>query len=219
MSKMITFSEAVTRFDKIVTTGITIEEAIQEAVDRIYEFGRYPGTTEEIELLEADFTLSSDGLRYTYEYAEGDYAGAIGFRCDSGGWGIVDQVALYKDGLNAGDREFVDLGTIDLGDGNFVRRYRCPLGWQPDQGPFYALMKKEAPILEHDDIIPIQGVAALKCAIQAVCYETVGDEQRSQLKWTEFNQFMSMGTRQVAGPKKFHIGLDCSLKRKPKQFM
>jgi len=219
MSKSITLSEAMIRFGPLITTGIEVEEAIQEAVDRIFEMGRYPGTTIEIELEEGDFTLSSDESERHADFDETLYAGAIGFRSAHRGWSIVDQVVLYKDGINAGDLEFIDLGTILQVDGSEIRRYRCPLGWQPDQGPYFVLMKKDAPTLAPDDIIPIQSIGALKVAIQAVCYEYVSDENLAQSKWAEFNQFMATSERQSAGLKKYHIGMDSSLRRKPKQFM
>jgi len=217
MAKSITYSEAVVRFGPLVTTGLEIGEVIQEAVDRIYEMGRHPGTTEELLLEEADFTEDTDTNEWFVSFDETAYDGAIGFRCRTGGWGIVDQTALYKDGVNAGDREFVDMGTI-VTNGVETRKYRCPLGWQPDQGPFYVLMKKEAPTLAEDDLIPISR-GALKAAIQAVCYESVADETRSQTKWAEFDALSKLSGRQQNGPKKYFIGMDSSLRRKPRQFM
>jgi hypothetical protein len=219
MAKLITFAEAVARFGPVVTTGIDVESAIQEAVDRIFEMGRHPGTTEEIELVESDFIEDPETGDWFVFFEETDYDGAIGFRSRHRGWSIVDQSALYKDGINAGDGEFVDMGTILQADGTERRKYRCPQGWAPDQGPYYALLKKEAPVLASDDLIPVQSVGALKAAIQAVCYEYVADEQRSQLKWSEFDAFMKMSGKQVSGPKKYFIGMDSSLKRKPRQFM
>jgi hypothetical protein len=219
MSKSITFSDAITRFTPIITTGIDVEVAIQEAVERIYEMGRYPGTTVEIQIEESDFIYDSTLNEWYYEYSETDYTGAIGFRNRYRGWSILDQTALYKDGINAGDFEFIDHGTIIKPDESVIRRYRCPIGWQPDQGPFYVLLKKQAPVLEGDDLIPIQSVGALKAAIQAVCYEYVADESRSQAKWSEFMQYISMSERQSSGLKKYYVGMDSSLRRKPKQFM
>jgi hypothetical protein len=216
MAKSITMSEAVVRFGPLVTTGLEIEEAIQEAVDRVYEMGRYPGTTEEVLLEESDFVEDVDAGEWHISFTEAEYDGAIGFRSRARGWSIVDQSALYKDGINAGDDEFVDLGTITI-DGVETRKYRCPRGWQPDQGPFYALMKKEAPTLADDDLIPIAR-GPLKAAIQAVCYEAVADEQRSQTKWAEFDMLSKLSGRQTAGPKKYFIGMDSSLRRKPSQF-
>jgi hypothetical protein len=99
------------------------------------------------------------------------------------------------------------------------RKYRCPIGWLPDQGPYYVLLKKEAPQLHDDDVVPISSIGALKCAIQAICYEYVADEDRSRVKWAEFDQFMRLGDKQASGPKKYFVGMDSSLKRRPTQFM
>lgn len=219
MSKTITLAEAITRFTPIITTGVEIEAVIQEAVDRIFELGRYPGTTVEIELLQSDFIASADNNEWYCEFDEALYAGAIGFRNKSRGWSILDQVSLYKDGINAGDQDFIDLGTILQGDGTEIRRYRCPRNFQPEHAPFYVLMKKESPVLADEDLIPIQSISALKIAIQAVCYENVSDENLAQSKWAEFAQFMTASEKQSSGRKKYYIGMDSSLKRKPKQFM
>lgn len=216
MSKSITLSEAIVRFGPLVTTGLEIGDAIQEAVDRIYETGRYPGTTEEVLLIEADFVEDEDTGWWYVSFAEPDYDGAIGFRCEHRGWSIVDHTALYRDGVNAGDYEFVDMGTI-ITDGVETRKYRCPSGWQPAEGPYYALMKKEAPTLADDDLIPIAR-GPLKAAIQAVCYEAVADETRSQVKWGEFDALSRLSGRQTSGPKRVSIGVDSSLKRRPSQF-
>lgn len=217
MSKLISFAEAIVRFGPLVTTGIEIEDAIQEAVDRVFEMGRWPGTTQEVELLEADFVESDDGTEWYYSFDEATYDGAIGFRNGSRGWSIVDQTALYKDGVNMGDREWVDLGTITV-DGVDSRKYRAPLGFVPSAGPYYALMKLEAPTLGSDDLIPIQSVAALKSAILAVSWEYAGDMVKAQSQWQMFDQFIKLSERQVAGPKRFTIGMDSSLRRSPRQF-
>jgi hypothetical protein len=342
MATPITYSEACTRFANLATTGISIGDAIIEAVQRIFEMGRYPGTTVEIELSESDFVEDSNiGCHFLY-FAESSYDGAIGFRSDSRGWGIVDHTALYKDGINSGDMEFVDYGTVnyqtgtvsspdsivvtgsispdatetftdrlddvngrqcftfgnivmdseigaifspgdasasgvavwdgelwklawysagsvDVGDvitwfsGSDValpsdasgwtagagasgtplfaftagtvepiivssRKYRAPLGFPPNAGPYYCLMKLEAPTLESDTVLPVASIAALKCAILAVCEEWVNDDERAMLNWQKFDQFMTRSERQVHGPKKFRVGMDCSLRRKPSQF-
>lgn len=216
MSKSISMSEAIVRFGPLVTTGLEISHVIQEAVDRIYEMGRHPGTTDEVLLEEADFVEDADTGYWSVFFNEVNYDGAIGFRSDHRGWSIVDQTALYKDGVNAGDFEFVDMGTVVTDDGE-MRKYRCPSGWQPDQGPYYALMKKEAPTLADDDLIPIAR-GPLKAAIQAVCYEAVADETRSQVKWGEFDALSKLSGRQTSGPKRVSIGVDSSLKRRPSQF-
>lgn len=217
MSKLITFAEAIVRFGPLVTTGIEIEDAIQEAVDRVFEMGRWPGTTREVELLQADFVEDAELLEWYYFFDETIYDGAIGFRNITRGWAIVDQTSLYKDGINMGDREWVDLGTITV-DGVDFRKYRAPLGFVPSTGPYYALMKLEAPSLSMDDLIPVQSVAALKCAILAVSSEYAGDTEKAMTQWQLFDQFIKLGERQVSGPKRYSIGMDSSLRRKPRQF-
>jgi hypothetical protein len=219
MARTLTFGEAISRFGPLVTTGIEVDRAIQEAVDRIYEMGRYPGTTIEIELSPADFDYDEESGEWSVSFSEPDYAGAIGFRNRSRGWSIVDQSSLYRDGVNSGDREFLDMGSITKEDGTEVRKYRCPLGFSSEFGPYFVLIKKEAPQLGLDDLIPVQGIGALKCAILAVCYEYVNDDERANLNWQKFEQFIGLNDSQVNGPKRFNIGMSCSLRRKPKQFM
>jgi hypothetical protein len=278
--------------------------------------GRWPGTTREVELTDSYFTTDSETGETFVWFEEGEFDGAIGFRNRERGWSIVDHTALYKDGVNMGDLEFVDMGTVEVdlqlqvegeltydgdplvfpllsesSDGlswvssqtwetpyfaainlgglfgaywileyqltegdtaarwsstedvaspdlvttwttdtlaggdpivNFTgiasRKYRCPLNWHADNGPFYALMKLEAPTLEDDDIIPVQSLGALKCAIVAVVYENVNDEDRANLNWQKFDTFINSNARQVNGPKRFTVGMDSSLRRKPRQF-
>lgn len=320
MSKLLTYLEAQTRFANVATTGISIAAAIQEAVDTIYDMGRWPGTTREIALTDADFTLDSESGEYTVSFTESDYNGAIGFRNRQRGWSIVDQGMLYKDGVNAGDAEFVDLGTVSVTGlptlsvsgsiddgtdpvvfpslletsvaGNYssdgeteapasgdwyeyrrevgtcalrkfvdgsitaewegfeaaspedttnwapvsvgatgtpvftlnespsvlVRRYRCPLDWSLEGGPYFALMKLESPTLAEDTLIPVESIKALKCAIEAVCYEYVSDKDRSMACWQEFEMFMGKSEKQVHGPKRLTMGMDSSLRRRPSQF-
>jgi len=217
MARSITFSEAVARFGPMVTTGIQVEDAIQEAIDRIYEMGRYPGTTVELELAEEDFVESS-GNWYVF-FDEDEYEGALGFRDDNRGWSIVSHMMLYKSGTNAGDREFVDMGSIVDEDGRRKRKYRCPLSFSPETGPFYVLLKKEPPQLHGDDEIPLPSLGALKCAILAVCYEYVNDLERANANWEKFNEFITLGSKQAGGLKKFYVGMDSSLRRRPQGFM
>jgi hypothetical protein len=319
MAKLMTYSQAISRFANLATTGIGIEEAIQEAVDRIYEMGRWPGTTIEIELTESDFIAGLDDHEWFVYFNEELYDGAIGFRNNYRGWAIVDHTCLYRDGINAGDREFVDYGTIveesrlevtgSLNDGanpvtfpllydggiysntektawvnkeavsgpaspaywayasgasgvfgwilesptatwtsaetpaspdlvvtwtpsgsatgtpvlDFFpwekRKYRAPLGFSPTNGPYYCLMKLEAPTLKDDTIIPIHSTGALKCAILAVCQEYVNDDDRAMLNWQKFESFIVKAARQVDGPKRMTIGINSSLRRKPTQFL
>lgn len=205
-----------------MTTNISIEDAIQEAVDRIYEMGRWPGTTVELELVESEFIKDEDINAYFIYFSELLYDGVIGFRNDNRGWGIMDKTSLYKEGVNAGDLSFVDYGPVSLNtdsDDNEMRKYRCPFGWSPSSGPYYALIKLESPTLSDDDTIPLQSLGALKNAIQAVCYEYVGDDERAALAWQQFNVSMGLSSRQNEGPKKYFVGTDSSLRRNPKQFM
>ena len=46
------------------------------------------------------------------------------------------------------------------------RKYRCPLGLQPSQGPYFVLMKKEAPVLSADD----QPIAKVYEALNATAF-------------------------------------------------
>jgi hypothetical protein len=218
MARLITYSEAVIRFSGLVVNGLTIESAIQEAVDRIFEMGRFPGTTTELTIADEDWVTDVESGITTISFDEQEYAGALGFRNDHRGWAIVDRTALYKDGANAGDFEFVDYGTVETEDGK-VRTYRAPINWNPEAGPFYVLLKKEAPILEDADLVPVEGMGPLKCAIQAVCLEFTGDQSAAQAKWAEMNGLMIGAQRQAEGPKRYTSGMDSSLRRHPKQFM
>lgn len=319
MAKLMTYSQAISRFANLATTGIGIEEAIQEAVDRIYEMGRWPGTTVEIELAESDFIAGTEDHEWFVYFKEDVYDGAIGFRNNYRGWSIVDHTSLYRDGINAGDREFLDMGTISTSDNivvsgilnpsqiitvypevdestgltsyvsgeiyprlilspvssppsppdqwglyyiptsgtltgssswsatyisnplnadNWVaaegsvglpvltaepsynlRKYRAPLGFVPSDGPNFALMKLEAPTLRENSIIPIHSAGALKCAILAVCQEYVNDDDRAMLNWQKFESFIVKASKQVDGPKRWSIGINSSLRRKPTQFL
>lgn len=217
MARLITFSEATVRFGPLVTTHIRIEDAIQEAVDRIYEMGRWPGTSVPLKRLENDFIIDSDLSEIYLYFDEQTYNGMIGFRNASCGWSIMDQSILFKDGVNGGDLAIVDFGTVDYNE-TLMRKYRMPLSFCVSDGPYYALMKLEAPQLADDDIIPVESVGALKCAIQAVCAEYVGNHSESDGHWQKFDTFIRLSERQVHGPKNFYLGMDSSLRRKPNQF-
>lgn len=312
MAKLMTYAEAISRFANLATTGIGIAEAIQEAVDRIYEMGRWPGTTVELELAEADFIEGDNANEWFLYLAEETYDGAIGFRTNHRGWAIVDHTALYRDGVNSGDAEFLDMGTVDYPNGDLYftgdltsdgttvvampvltpttanspyvqawtdtgdwdtadvaywlsnvdsndwfltavggtanwsstdagvtwtaadtetgtpvlvldtdskRKYRAPLGFVPSNGPYFALMKLEAPDLVDATVIPIHSAGALKCAILAVCQEYVNDDDRAMLNWQKFESFITKAAKQVDGPKRWSIGMDSSLRRKPSQFL
>lgn len=220
MAKQITFSEAVTRFGPLISTNISAEDAIREAFLRIYELGRWPGTTKEISFVDGDFT--QEGEEWFLYLDEKEYDGMIGFRNKSRGWSIMDSSILYKDGVNGGDLALIDFGSVEVEvDSDFFirRKYRMPLGFSVDSGPYYALMKLEAPYLADDTLLPIHSIGAIKCAIMAVSYEMVSDDDRANLNWQKFDQFMKLSERQVEGPKRYFISMDSSLRRKPQQFM
>jgi hypothetical protein len=219
MPKTITFGEAIARFENLVTTDIDIRDALQEAIESIYEEGRWPGTTEEIELTDDLFVDLNNGWT-VLELNDLKYAGAVGFRTDFGGWQIRHHEVLYKEGVNAGDKDFIDLGTEDRSGGTRVRRYKCPDGFRYDSTlKHYALMKLDPPDFADDDILPIESIRAIKAAIKSICYEYVDDEINADLQWKKFEIAMLKSTAQVDGPKKQYIGIDSSLRRKPKQFM
>ena len=217
MAKLMTFSEAAVRFGSLVTTDISIEDAIQEAVDRVYELGRWPGTTVQVELADEDFIYDADLVEYFLHFNEQTYNGMVGLRNQSRGWSIMDQTILFKNGVNGGDLSVVDMGTVEV-DEVLVRKYRMPLGFAPTGGPYYVLMKLEAPVLSEDSVIPVESSGALKCAIRAVCAEVVGNDAEAMGHWQSFDQFIKLSERQVHGPKKFNLGMDSSLRRKPRQF-
>lgn len=220
MAKQITFSEAVARFGPLVTTNISIEDAIREAFIRIYEMGRFPGTTRELTFADDDFTDIDDDWYLLLN--EEEYDGMIGFRSKHRGWSVMDQSILYKDKLNGGDLSLIDMGTVEVEeDGEYFqrRKYRMPLGFTLDGGPYFALMKLEAPYLADETVLPIHSIGALKCAILAVSYEMTSDEERATLNWQKFNQLMILSEKQVEGTKKYFLGMDSSLRRRPTNFM
>ena len=220
MARQITFSEAVARFGPLVTTNISIEDAIREAFLRIYEMGRHAGTTRELAFADEDFTEIDDDWYLLLD--EEEFDGMIGFRNKHRGWSVMDQSILYKDKLNGGDLSLIDMGTVEIEeDEEFFqrRKYRMPLGFTQDGGPYFALMKLEAPQLFDDTVLPIHSIGALKAAILAVSYEMTSDEERSTLNWQKFNQLMMLSEKQVEGTKKYYLGMDSSLRRRPTTFM
>ena len=74
-------------------------------------------------------------------------------------------------------------------------------------------------MLEDDTVIPIHSAGALKTAILAVCQEYVNDDDRAMLNWQKFDSFITKAAKQVDGPKRWSIGMDSSLRRKPTQFL
>lgn len=217
MARLMTFLEAQTRFAGLATNNHTIEATIQEAVDRIFEMGRYPGTTEEFQIEDDEWILDAETNEYFIRFDEQMFSGALGFRTGQRGWSIADKSILYKDKINGGDLQFVDYGTIE-DEGARLRKYRAPIGFTLDGGPYFVLLKKEPPMLADDDLVPIEGLGGLKCAIQAVIYELNGDVDRGNQKWGEMEAFMRLSERQTEGVKKYYMGLDSSLRRQPKQF-
>jgi hypothetical protein len=225
MSKKISFGAAKMRFANLVTSNTTIESAIQEVVDRVYELGRWPGTTESIVLSPSLFELDVETNWYYLLLDDDVYDGVIGFRMDGMGWDIMDQSMLFKEGRPGGNDCFVDFGPVEISQTVDAvttilqrRKYRAPAGFNPGSFIYYALVKKEPPVLTSDDnLIPIHSMGALKLGIQAVCYENVADDDRSEFKWNKFYTAMTAATRQSEGPKKYYIGMDMSLRRKPQQ--
>lgn len=306
-----TFGEACLRFANLVTARSTIEDSIREAIERIYEMGRWPGTTVELPLDASSFELDSATNEWFILFDDDIYDGAIGFRIGHKGYGIMDQTVLYKEEAG-GDRCFIDCGVVDdlqtnvtitgdltdgvdpvvfptllpVGDGwtdsgneltgigvayallpdggNFTlqkyndgvvlaswtgtggatpdlctfttdgsatgtpvaalssstrfRKYRVPYNYDVNADEQYVLLKKEPPSLtSDDDILPIHSTGALKQAILAVQYEISGDENRAEAKWSKFYTFMEAATKQTEGPKRYYIGLDMCLRRKPSQ--
>jgi hypothetical protein len=305
MSSPLTFGVAKTRFAGLVTTKITVATAIQEALDRIFEMGRYANTTREIALASDDFIYDST-LEDTFIYFPRSlYSCAVAFRNDKRGWNIVNQAVLYREFANAGDYKFVNMGEVDtyddaiivisgsLTDGSnsvvfplmryagiyngkpfytpsgedegFVillwtgtdwtlnfdgganlwsssenvatpdlvtawvsggdatgtpvlnavnvpqqLRYRCPQeGWLLDDGPFWAMMKLNAPTLSDDsDIIPITTSGAFKHAVQAVSYEYLSDENAADACWMRFERAMA-GDEPISDGPVNEVGTPC----------
>lgn len=216
MAKRITLAEAVSRFSPYLVSNVDARVLIQEAIYRIYDMGRYPGTTLEVSLVDANFTEIDE--EYYLFFSEEIYNGMIGFRNESMGWPIMDQTILYRDGVNGGDKSIIDMGTVQH-SGIDQRKYRMPHAFNLDGGPYWALMKLEAPELADDTIIPFHSTAALKAALMAVSYESVSDDSRAMQHWQKFDQMIKLAERQVEGPKKYYVGMNSSLRRKPSQFM
>ena len=222
MAKQYTFAEAKVKMTPIITTSADVGEVIQEAVDSIYESGRWSGTTVEIELTEDMFEADAADNQIVV-FDDEIYNGAIGFRSLTGGWSIRGVESLYKDGINSGDRDWIDLGSFDVVDTETdetlkKRKYRAPLGFDPSTGPYFCLLKKEPLQMHDDDLVPIESMRALKHAVRAICYEWVADDERAQVAWQQFDQAIMLSNRQVEGPKKYYAGMDSSLRRHPKQF-
>ena len=208
MAKSLTFSEAAARFGPLVTTDVTAEDAIQEALERIYEMGRYRGTTEELVIPTESFVLDPvSGETYVY-FPRNNYSAAIAFRnskkgTEKRGWNIVDRSVLYRDSVSfhhVGDRNFVNLGDVIYNNLDHIK-YRCPLeSWSMIDGPFVAHLKNNCPTFADDDLITIATVGALKHAVQAVCYEWVNEEGLAESSWARFNRAMMSDEFLTDGP-------------------
>ncbi len=217
-----TFNDCVVRFANLASTGISIEAAIQEAIDSIFDIGRWPGTTREVPLTIEMFTKNTTG-EWILGLDAVEYDGVIGFRDANKGFGIRDVMALYKEKVNAGDRDFIDLGIeeSEVGSTGEYDRYRCyraPLWFSEQSLPMYALLKKEAPILSGNDLVPVESIPALKAAIQAVCYEYLMEHSLAANCWAMFERRMMQSDKQFHGNKHYSIGMDSSLRRRPTQF-
>ena len=215
MASVLTFAQAKTRLASQITYNGTVDEAIQEAVDRAYEMGRWRGMIVEVPLVTGDYLVNTDPDEVYYDMDLSIYNGAVGFRSESQGYPIMDQAMLYRDGVNGGDKSFIDKGEVDV-SGTIKHRYRCPL-WLQTAPDFviYVLAKKISPTLTDSDTVPIKSFGALKQAVIAVCYENVNDESRAQICWQKFIEFMEREQRQFEGPHQRHIGVSRSLRRKP----
>lgn len=208
MAKLLTFSEAVARFGPLVTTDVTAEDAIQEALERIYEMGRYRGTTQEFAIPTESFVLDPvSGETHVY-FPRSEYSAAIAFRnskkgTEKRGWNIVDRSVLYRDSVSfhhEGDRNFVNLGDVVYSGLNQVK-YRCPLEyWAMSDGPFVAHLKYTCPVFAAEDLITIATVGALKHAVQAVCYEWVNEEGMAEASWERFKRAMTTDEFLTDGP-------------------
>lgn len=200
MSAPFTFATAKTRFAGLVTTKIQVGDAIQQALERIFEMGRYRNTTLEIAIPDADFIYDAT-LKETFVYfPRATYSAAIAFRNDERGWNVVNQATLYREGRRIGDYKFVNMDEVQH-SGSTHLKYRCPVEqWTVAEGPFFAMMKLEAPILEDDDIVPITTIGALQHAVQAVSYEYLSDDTAAEASWQRFELAMMRDEPQSDGP-------------------
>ena len=221
MGAFLTFAQAKSKFSGLVSSGTTIDEAIQEVVNRAFEMARYPETTHELTIVTAHFTVSTDPAEVYIDIDPDTYDGAIGFRTESMGYPIMDQAALYHHETPSGDDSFIDLGIVTV-SGSEKRRYRMPRGYTaiPTNTTFYALMKKRPPTLEEDDdVVPIRPWGALKTGVLAVSYENANDIERAEANWVKFDRAMRLDEKQFHGTKRSYIGFDGSTRVRPTNFM
>lgn len=200
MSAPFTFATAKTRFAGLVTTKITVGDAIQQALERIFEMGRWNNTTAEIAIPDVDFIYDS-ALKETFLYLpRATYSAAIAFRNDERGWNVVNHASLYREAGREGDYKFVNMGDVQHSGSTHIK-YRCPVErWEVADGPFFAMMKLEAPTLEDDDFVPITTTGALQHAVQAVSYEYLNDETSADASWQRFERAMMRDEPQSDGP-------------------
>jgi hypothetical protein len=221
MARSLTFLEARERFSNLVTTEVDIADAIQEVVERAHEMGRWRGMTEEVECgthAGATYREDTDKCEVYVDFDPQEFDGVIGFRYRNVGVYIKTLISLYQEEAYVGGSYFIDLGDV-LVDGENVRRYRLPKGFEIPTEPLYALMKKVAVNpLQDETIIPINSIGALKAGILAVAYENVNDIARSDAQWQKFTQLMERAQKQYNGNRKFHVRINDNLKKRPTQF-
>jgi len=224
MANRITFIEARNAYERLVTSVLPIGTAIQEAVNLYYDMGRWPGTTRELTLVDGDFTEDTDREAWILTIDDDVYDGVLGIRNNSRGWNIRGQLALYRDRLNSGDLDFIDLegsetAATSLVQATYQRKFRCPLDFSLANGPYYALLKLDAPQLVNDaDIVPVPSTAALKALIMAVSYETANDPQRQQASMQSFEQAMSRASREIQGRRSMPLMTTTTMRSRPQQF-
>lgn len=221
MSKALTFEEAKQRFANLVTTEVSIGDAIQEVIERAYEMGRWRGMMEEVVCNtnpNVRITENTEKQEVYIDFNPDAFDGAIGFRYGGKGYGIKTLVSLYQEEESTSLGYFVDIG--DIIDADVVyRRYRAPKHWSIPTGDLTALMKKVAPYpMSDSDIVPIKSLGALKAGILAVAYENVNDAERSELHWQKFVTLMERAQKQYNGARKIYIRMNDGLKKRPTQF-
>jgi len=170
------------------------------------------------------FSYDEDREAYVITLDDSVYDGVLGFRNNQKGWNIRGQLCLYRDKLNSGDLDFIDLeGSVtpatESAAAIYEHKFKCPLGFSPDFGPYYALCKLDAPILvDDDDIVPVPSSAALKALILAVSYETANDPARQQAAMQDFENVMARASREIQGRRAMPLMKTMHVRRRPQQF-
>ena len=217
MSRPTTFGEAKDKLSNLATTGLSIGDAILTAIEQVYDQARWHGTTAEKELFLSDHYQDTSTYRWYLHLDPTIWNGVIGFRTNLQGFEIQDITALYRRGIPAGEFDYVDMGIIDF-NGIQVRSYRCPSMWQPGVFRLWALIKLQPPVIEQDDdVIPILSLSGLRYAVQAVCAESVNDDERAKIYWDKFEGAMIKSQKQYNGPKSMSIKIVSTLRRRPNQ--